>query len=58
MTAEPEHIQMLRETIRRYVAAHAPREAARDWDKRNYFPRDAFKALAQTGVMGLTIPEE
>lgn len=58
MTSEPEHIGMLRETMRRYVAAHAPREAARDWDRRNHFPRNAFQELAKTGVMGLTIPEE
>lgn len=58
MTAEPEHITLLRGSMRRFVTQHAPREAARDWDRRNHFPQDVFRALADTGVMGLTIPEE
>jgi alkylation response protein AidB-like acyl-CoA dehydrogenase len=35
-----------------------PRQAAAKWDKDNFFPRDVFDKLAETGVMGLTIPEE
>lgn len=55
--AEPEHIQMLRETLKRFVAQEMPREAAAKWDKENYFPRDVFSKLADLGVMGITIPE-
>lgn len=55
--AEPEHIQMLRETLRRFVSQEMPREAAAKWDKENYFPRDVFCKLADLGVMGITIPE-
>lgn len=53
----PEHIVMLRESLRRFVAEQMPREAAAAWDKSNVFPRDVFDKLAQLGVMGLTIPE-
>ncbi|MET0657993.1 MAG: acyl-CoA dehydrogenase family protein [Steroidobacteraceae bacterium] len=56
--SEPEHIQMLRETVRRFVDGEMPREQARAWDKQNHFPRDVFDKLAELGVMGLTTPEE
>ena len=56
--AEPEHIEMLRDTVRRFVEKHMPREAAARWDKENHFPRDVFDELAELGVMGLTVPEE
>jgi alkylation response protein AidB-like acyl-CoA dehydrogenase len=55
---EPDHIAMLRENIKRFVATEMPREKAADWDKRNHFPRDVFDKLAKLGVMGLTVPEE
>jgi len=53
----PEHILLLQDTLRRFVARHMPRDAAARWDKENHFPRDVFKALGDLGVMGLTIPE-
>ncbi|MBN9267485.1 MAG: acyl-CoA dehydrogenase family protein, partial [Hyphomicrobium sp.] len=55
---EPDHIRMLRETIRRFVADRMPRESAAKWDKENYFPRDVFLELADLGVIGLTFPEK
>ncbi len=55
---EPEHITMLRDTLRRFVEAEMPRSLAAEWDKKNYFPRDVFGRLADLGVMGLTVPEE
>lgn len=55
---EPEHIVMLREQLRRFVAAEMPKEKAADWDRRDHFPRDVFAKLAELGVMGLTVPEE
>lgn len=53
----PEHIVLLQESLRRFVARHMPRELAAKWDKENYFPRDVFDKLAELGVMGLTVPE-
>lgn len=54
----PEHVLMLQETLRRFVADHMPRDAVAEWDKKNYFPRDVFARLGDLGVMGLTVPEE
>jgi alkylation response protein AidB-like acyl-CoA dehydrogenase len=54
----PEHIPMLRETLRRFVADEMPRDKAALWDRTNHFPRDVFDKLAALGVMGLTVPEE
>lgn len=53
-----EHIVLLQETLRRFVAHRMPREAAAKWDKDNHFPRDVFKELAELGVFGLTFPEQ
>ncbi len=55
---EHETTVALRESVRRFVARHAPREAARDWDRRNEWPREVHARLADLGVFGLTVPEE
>jgi alkylation response protein AidB-like acyl-CoA dehydrogenase len=55
--AESDEIRELRNTLRRFIEQYMPREAASDWDKRNYFPRPIFAKLAELGVMGLTVPE-
>ena len=58
MTMESAHHQLLRESTRRFVERHMPRDKARHWDRENIFPRDVYDALAEMGVMGLTVPEE
>ncbi|MFN9162271.1 MAG: acyl-CoA dehydrogenase family protein [Alphaproteobacteria bacterium] len=58
MTIESAHHQLLRDSTRRFVERHMPREAARRWDRENFFPRDVYDTLAEMGVMGLTVPEE
>jgi len=55
---EPHHVRELRETVRRFIADHAPRDKARQWDRDNIFPRAEFDGLARLGLMGLTVPEE
>ncbi len=55
---EPEHVGMLRDTLKRFVEEKAPREKRREWDKAHQFPRDVFAELAKLGICGLTIPEE
>jgi alkylation response protein AidB-like acyl-CoA dehydrogenase len=55
--AEQDHIEMLRDTIRRFVEKRMPREDAARWDKNNHFPREIFDELGDLGVMGLTVPE-
>jgi alkylation response protein AidB-like acyl-CoA dehydrogenase len=54
---EPEHVVLLRETLRRFVANEMPRPLAREWDQQDKFPREVFARLASLGVMGLTVPE-
>ena len=55
---EPEHITLIRDTVRRFVQAEMPREAARLWDRENRIPEDVVGRLADLGLMGLTVPEE
>lgn len=55
---EPFELRSLRDTVRRFVEDHMPREKAREWDRENIFPRDVFDELAKLGLMGLTVPEE
>jgi alkylation response protein AidB-like acyl-CoA dehydrogenase len=57
-TDEPEHIAILRDTLRRFVAAEMPPDAVRRWDREHRFPRELFAKLAALGVCGLTIAEE
>src|SRR5512145_43983 len=56
-TDEPEHLALLRETLRRFVAAEMPPEAVRRWDREHRFPPELFRKLAALGVCGLTIDE-
>lgn len=58
MLDEAEHIRLLRDATRKFVAAEMPREKARAWDRDNVFPREAYGKLAAMGVMGLTVPAE
>lgn len=51
-------LEELRDLLRRFVERHMPRADAQAWDKANHFPREVHKALAELGVIGLTVPEE
>lgn len=55
---EPEHVSMIRATLRRFVETEMPREAARQWDRENRVPADVMARLGDLGLMGLTVPEE
>jgi alkylation response protein AidB-like acyl-CoA dehydrogenase len=54
----PDHIPMLRDTLRRFVSEEMPRAKAAKWDKDNHFPRDVLNKLAGLGLMGLPVSEE
>ncbi len=54
---EPEHITLLRDSMRRFAERELPREQVRAWDKACDTPRHVFDRLAETGVCGLTIDE-
>jgi alkylation response protein AidB-like acyl-CoA dehydrogenase len=55
---EAEHITMLRDTLRRFVAKELPREEARRLDRECDFSEERFARLCELGVTGLTVPEE
>lgn len=48
----------IRETIKRFMARECPRELAREQDEKAEFPEELFRKLADTGFLGLTVPEE
>jgi alkylation response protein AidB-like acyl-CoA dehydrogenase len=58
MYEEPEHITLLRDTLRRFVDEKVPKEVARACDREKRYPEDLFRELCGLGVCGLTIPEE
>jgi len=54
---EAEHVVALREQLRRFVAAEAPREKRIQWDREHRWPRDVYAKLNALGLTGLTVPE-
>lgn len=56
-TDEPGHITELRRQISRFGAERLPREKRIKLDREHSWDRADFKALADLGVIGLTIPE-
>ena len=55
---ESDHIQMLRDTLRKFIKNEMPKHLVRKWDQEDYFPKDVFKKLVDLGVTSLTVPEE
>ncbi len=54
---EPEHITLLRDVVRRFVAEEMPPEKVREWDREHRFPPKLFEKLAALGLCGITIDE-
>lgn len=56
---EPEHIQMLRETLNSFVDREMPHELAQHWDSGEVvLDRSFVKKLAALDLTGVTVPEE
>ena len=55
---EPEHVTMLRDSIRRMLEKHAPREQMAKWDEADRVPRSLMEPISALGVCGMTVPEE
>ena len=55
---EPEHVTMLRDSIRRMLERHAPREQMAKWDADDKVPRALMEPISALGVCGMTVPEE
>lgn len=54
---EAEHIQMLRESVRRFVARSASSKQANRWDREDTIPLELLHEIAGLGVCGLTVEE-
>jgi alkylation response protein AidB-like acyl-CoA dehydrogenase len=55
---ESDERQMLRESLRRFLDRHCPREQVRRGDEEDFYPRHVVERLRELGVFGLTVPEE
>ena len=55
---EPAHVAQLRDTVARFVAQHAPREARIAWDRAHAWPRDVYAELNKLGLTALTVTEQ
>lgn len=55
---EPDHVQQLRDTVEKFIAAHAPRDARQQWDRDSRWPRDVYAELNKLGLTALTVPEQ
>lgn len=54
---EPEHVAMIRDTLRRILAREASPEIVTAWDKADCVPRDMLEKIAALGLCGLATPE-
>lgn len=55
---EPEHITMVRDSVRRLLDEIATPAHAAQWDKDDRIPRDMILPLAELGLCGMAVPEE
>src|SRR6202007_3217337 len=53
-----EEQNMLRESVRKLVAKHAPPEYVRQHDRERTYPEELFQACAAAGLLALPFPEE
>ncbi len=49
--------EMVRQMVRDF-AEKAIRPHVMDWDERQHFPMETFKAMGELGIMGVLVPEE
>jgi len=55
---EPEHITMMRDSIRRFIARECPPEKIAAWDKADNVPMSLLPKMGELGLCTLTVPEE
>jgi alkylation response protein AidB-like acyl-CoA dehydrogenase len=53
-----EEQQLIRDTVREFMAGECPREKARELDERGAFPGELLQKLAALGFCNLTVPQE
>ena len=54
---EPEHIRLLRDSLRAFVSREMPAAQVRQWDRQHHFPAELWPKVAALGICGLTIDE-
>ena len=52
-----EEQEMLRDSVVKLMAKHAPPEALRKWDRERAYPEDLYQAWAEAGLLRLPFPE-
>lgn len=55
---ESEHITMLRDTIRKFLARETNPEMIAGWDKADFVPVEMLHKMGDLGLCALTVPEE
>ncbi len=55
---EPEHISMLRSSLRKFIESEMPTNLVQDWDEQDYFPEEVYRKLCTLGITSQTVPEE
>ncbi len=53
-----EEQDMLRESVIKLMARHAPPEALRQWDGERSYPEELYKAWVDAGLLRLAFPED
>ena len=53
-----EEQEMLRESVIKLMARHAPAESVRKWDRDRSFPEDLYQAWVEAGLLRLPFPTE
>lgn len=56
--SDSEDIEALRDLLKRFTEREATPAHAAEWDRADRIPRDMLTRLAETGVCGLTVPEQ
>lgn len=56
--SEPEHIGMLRETVRKFLARETTPEMISGWDKEDAIPVEMHRKLGELGLCALMVDEE
>lgn len=55
--AQVETLELIRQSARDFAQSHILPHVM-DWDERQYFPLETFKALGELGFMGVLVPEQ
>lgn len=56
--SEPEHLGMIRDSVRKMLEKAAPLEKVAEWDRTDSFPRENLRRLAELGVCALAVSED